>query len=141
MYSLVLMSAMSTAPNTADFNGYFRDLFSRNNCNGCTGCNGCNGAAKYSCNGCNGCCGGLFSGDRIRSMFQPANCCGGCCGGTMAYATGCCGGSMAYNFGPVQSYTPMFNGGMSCFGSPVVTSPVPAYERSEEHTSELSHRH
>src|SRR5439155_9044920 len=71
MYSLVLMSAMSTAPATAEFNGFFRDLFN-GNCSGCTGCNGCNGAARYSCNGCcggtmsascNGCCGGLFSGE------------------------------------------------------------------------------
>ncbi len=152
MYSLVLMSAMSTAPNTADFNGYFRDLFNRNGCSGCTGCDGCSGAAKYSCSGggccgsnsasCNGCCGGsgLFSGERIRSFFNPTNCTGccggsaayasGCCGGSMAYASGCCGGSMAYsNFSmPVQSYTPMFNGGLSCYGGPVVTTPVPAYE-------------
>jgi uncharacterized protein (TIGR03000 family) len=127
MYSLVLMATMSAAPNTAEFNGYFRDLFSRGDCNGC---NGCNGAARYSCNGC---CGGsgLFSGDRIRSLFGPNNCCGGmaysagCCGGTMAFATGCCGGSIATFGGPVMSYTPMMNGGLSCFGTPVVSAPVP----------------
>jgi len=138
MYSLVLMSAMSTAPSTVEFNGYFRDLFNRGGCSGCTGCNGCNGAARYSCSGgctgsnsasCNGCCGGsgLFSGERIRSLFQPASCCGGCCGGTMAYATGCCGGTIV-NVGPAMSYTPVMNGGLSCFGSPVVTNPAPMIE-------------
>lgn len=107
MYSLVLMSAMSTAPTTAEFNGYFRDLFHRGNCAGCTGCNG---AERYSCSGCSG----LFSGDRVRSLFQPSGCCGG-----IAYASGCCGGSMAYSCfgGPVQSYAPMVNGG-----------PVPGYD-------------
>ena len=120
MYSLVLMTAMRTAPSTAEFNGYFRDLFNRGDCSGCTGCNGCNGAARYSCSGgcsgsCNGCCGGLFSGERIRSLFNPIGCCGGCCGG-MAYSSGCCGGSMAYS------------GGYSCFGGPVVSAPAQGFE-------------
>ena len=37
---------------------------------------------------------------------------------------------MAYsNFNmPVQSYTPIFNGGLSCYGVPVVTAPVPNYQ-------------
>jgi uncharacterized protein (TIGR03000 family) len=134
------MSAMAAAPATPEFNGFFRDLFSSN----CNGCSGCNGAARYSCNGgcssaasassnccggcngCNGCCGGLFSGDRIRSLFQPASCCGGCCGG-FAYSSGCCGGSMAYTSMPALSYTPMINGGL-CFGSPAITAPPPAME-------------
>ena len=115
MYSLVLMSAMTTAPSTAEFNGYFRDLFNRGSCSGCTGCNGCSGSEKLSCNGCmgctgcNGCCGGsgLFSGDRVRSLFAPSNCCGGCCGGIVY--SGCCGGSVV------------------SFGQPVII-PMPGYE-------------
>jgi len=119
MYSLVLLTAMSTAPSGPEFNGYFRDLFNRGSCAGCTGCNGCNGAMKMSCTGCtgctgcNGCCGGsgLFTGDRIRSLFGSNcnGCCGGCCGGVV-YSSGCCGGSMA------------------SFGTPIVSIPMPGYE-------------
>ena len=49
MYSLVLMSAMSSAPATPEFNGFFRDLFF--GCGGCYGSgNGCyGGGARYSC--------------------------------------------------------------------------------------------
>lgn len=125
MYSLVLMSAMTAAPTTAEFNGYFRDLFNRGGCSGCTGCHGCNGVAKHSCNGCtgcNGCCGGsgLFSGDRIRSLFAPNNCCGGCCGG-MAYSSGCCGGSIVYATG-------CCGGSIASFGTPIVSIPMAGYE-------------
>ncbi|MDB5312035.1 MAG: hypothetical protein JWO38_6237 [Gemmataceae bacterium] len=149
MYSLVLMSAMSTAPNTAEFNGYFRDLFRGGNCSGCTGCTGCcGGSARYSCYGgcsgssdyssCNGCCGGLFSGfgSRVRSWFNAGGCCGGCCGGNYARSIGCsgvsygCYGSAAYSCfgGPVAAYTPVFNGGVSCQGGPIMSAPAPVFE-------------
>src|SRR5438477_12905218 len=98
MYSIVLMTALSAAPDAPQFNGYFRDLFSRDSgsCNGCNGCSGgvryscygggCSGSTAYpvSCSGCNGssCQGGVFGlglGDRVRRWFErdPAGCCGG----------------------------------------------------------------
>lgn len=145
MYSLVLMAAMGSAPTTPEFNGYFRDLF-----NGCSGCNGCSGgAARYSCNGgcsgssysCNGCCGGTsFLGfrDWVSSWSlwnMNGGCCGGCCGG-FAHSSGCsgfsygCSGSMAYpgGFGMVESYTPVFNGGLSCCGGLPMSAPAPVFE-------------
>lgn len=132
MYSLVLMSAMTTAPSTAEFNGYFRDLFNRGNCAGCNGCTGgCTGSLSNS-NTCNGCCGGsgLFSGNRIRSLFNSN--CNGCCGGNTAYS-GCCGGSIAYagccggtivSMGPAITYSPTMMSGYSCFGGPMVSIPT-----------------
>lgn len=94
MYSLVLMTALAASPNSADFNGYFRDRWFGNCSGSCTGCTGSTSAASFSgsCNGCS-CHGGLFSGDRIRSLFGTN--CNGCCGGTQVYA-GCCGGSTFY---------------------------------------------
>ncbi|HYH68764.1 MAG TPA: TIGR03000 domain-containing protein [Urbifossiella sp.] len=131
MYSLVLMTAMTGGADAPQFNGYFRNLF-----NGCNGCDG--GAARYSCYGggcagCNGCDGGCDGGaifgvrDRVRSWWN-AN---GCCGGTVAMAgcTGCCGGTAAYSCfgGPAMSYTPVFNGGLSCYGGPVPSAPPPVF--------------
>lgn len=46
----------------------------------------------------------------------------------MAYTSGCCGGSFATFSTPVMSYTPVMNGGLSCFGGPVVSSPLPPVE-------------
>lgn len=138
MYSIVLMTALTTSPETPQFNGYFRDMLS--------GCHGCSGGARYSCsggcsgtsyaqscNGCNGCCGGgvfgLGLGDRVRRVFDPVGgCCGGgCCGGT-SFASGCCGGT-AYAYGCcggiAHSYTPMFTGGLSCQGGLPMSAPPP----------------
>lgn len=149
MYSMVLMSALATAPTTPDFNGYFRDLLFGDT-PGCSGCCG-GGAVRYNCyGGCSGsaayqsgCCGGgLFSGERIRSFFDRLGgdgCCGGgysaraagCCGGTMAYTcSGCCGGSVAYACfgGTPVSYTPVFNGGLSCYGGPAPSAPAPVFD-------------
>src|SRR5262245_45544194 len=125
MYSLVLMSAMSSAPDAPQFNGYFRDLFG-----GCHGCNGCNGARYDTYVGCcGGCCGGhaLF-GLRDRSWFFNG-CCGGCCGGyggTYAYG---CSGSPSYSCygGPVMAYNPQFSAGLSCTGGGVPFAPPPDF--------------
>ena len=162
MYSLVLMTAMSTTPNAPDFNGYFRDLFF-GNCSGCSGytaprysCSGgsnypasCNGSYYNGCNGsyypancsgsyyngCNGCNGDTFL-NRVRRFFQPSNCCGGSgsgygfgCSGSAAYS--CFGSSSAaYSCfgGPAVSYTPVFNGGQSCYGGPIPSAPAPIFE-------------
>lgn len=117
MYSLVLMTAMTGAPDTAEFNGYFKNLFHPNaGCNGCNGCGGGPNVNSYSngCNGCNGGCNGNgFLG--LRSRFaNMMNSNGGCCGG------GCCGGGcsggVAYScFGSASPY--------GCFGSGVPIGP------------------
>ncbi len=166
MYSLVLMTAMTTAPDAPEFNGYFRDLFSRNNCYGsnappryscygggcggsgypsgsCTGSAypvGCSGANYHS--GCNGCNGDTFA-NRVRRWFNSGNCCGGtgsgysqgcsgsgysCSGSAAAYS--CFGSSAAYSCfgGPAVSYTPIMNGGQSCYGGPIPMAPAPNFE-------------
>ena len=126
MYSLVLMTALSTAPATPQFDGYFRDLF-RGGCQGgsCVGRDsrsGCQG-------GCTGCRGGLFDG-RIRNffadLFDPprrschGSCHGGCQGSCVGrgydrYAGGCtgCVGSQPLYLGSCFGSTP----NSSCFGT------------------------
>lgn len=167
MYSLVLMTAMTGAPDAAEFNGYFRDLLFGQGCSGSTsagGCSGsyapryscygggsgypanCSGSAAYNsgCNGCNGCNGGVFSNfrNRVRSLFDPPNnCCGGSgsgygcsgsgygCGGS-ASAGYSCFGSQSYSCfgGPVVSYTPMMNGGLTCQGGMPMNAPAPIFD-------------
>jgi uncharacterized protein (TIGR03000 family) len=146
MYSLVLMTAMSTTPNAPEFNGYFRDLFF-GNCSGCSGytaprynCSG--GGSNYPAgcsgsyyNGCNGCNGDTFV-NRVRRWFDRGNCCGGSgsgygfgCSGSAAYS--CFGSSQAaYSCfgGPAVSYTPVFNGGQSCYGGPTPSAPPPIFD-------------
>jgi uncharacterized protein (TIGR03000 family) len=148
MYSLVLMTAMTTAPDTPDFNGYFRDLFRGN----CAGCYGTNLAPRYSCyggyggcgsyypascqgsaypvgcsgsfyNGCNGCAGDTFV-NRVRRWFDSWGCCGG-----RSSSYGC--GATAYSCfgGPAVSYTPVFNGGQSCYGGPIPFAPAPMFDQ------------
>jgi uncharacterized protein (TIGR03000 family) len=129
-----MMTAMASAPQGPQFNGYFRDLFLGNGCSG--QCAGCSGNANYtSCSGCNGCScsGGLFSGDRIRSFFSFNGSCNGCCGGS------CCGGSAMYSCSgmPMPMGTPMMDMGTpyatpvptsfytgGCFGSGIPTMPA-----------------
>lgn len=158
MYSLVLMSAMTPAPDAAGFNGYFRDLFNRGgNCSGCSGScggtpvryscvgGGCSGATSYA-TGCCGGEGGLFSGDRVRRLFDRG---GGCCGG-YARSLGCsgasyscfgsgygcsgsgygCSGLTSYSCsgGPAVGYTPVFTGGLSCQGGVVPSAPAPTFD-------------
>ena len=127
MYSIVMLTALTATPDAPQFNGYFRDLFSRDN-----GCNGCSGAARYSCagygcgavayqptscSGCNG--GGAFGlGDRVRRFFDRDNGGNGCCG---ARSYSCMGASYSCSgyscFGaPAMSYTPMMSAGLSCQG-------------------------
>lgn len=134
MYSIVMMTALTAAPDAPQFNGYFRDLFSRSNSNGCTGGTGCSGAARYNCSGamayaasCSGCSGSMASpascsgcsgsscnggvfgwhlGDRVRSWFERDN--SGCCG---ARSYGCTGASYACSGYSCSGFA------YSCFGS------------------------
>jgi uncharacterized protein (TIGR03000 family) len=139
MYSLVLMTALTTTPDAAEFNGYFRDLFSGRGCYGssappryscyggyggsnfpagCSGASaypaGCSGSYSSGCSGCNGCNGDTFL-NRVRRWFDRGDCCGGTGSGY-----GCsgsrygCGGTAAYScFGSTAAY--------SCFGGPAVS--------------------
>jgi uncharacterized protein (TIGR03000 family) len=146
MYSLVLMTAMTGAPNGPEFNGYFRDLlFGCGGCNcngsssaapaGCTGAyapryscygGGCNGSSyTYGCNGCNG---NSFL-NRVRHWFDPP---AGCCGGSgSGYNYGCCGGS-GYSYGCSGSSYSCFGSSSMCYGgsAPIPTpiyDPYPSY--------------
>jgi uncharacterized protein (TIGR03000 family) len=128
MYSLVLMSAMSTAPATPEFNGFFRDLFF--GCNGCYGCYG--GGARYNCGGCDGFLGfGL-----VRRPLFDRGCygCGGCYG-SYAPAYGC-GGSASfapsYGCSGSMNYAPSYGGcygssSFSCYGGPAVSYSAGCY--------------
>ncbi len=155
MYSIVMMTALTAAPDAPQFNGYFRDLFNRDG-GGCNGCNGCSGGARYSCSGgcsgsaayptsCGGCSGaschggvfGLGMGSRVRSWFDrdPAGsgCCGshsyGCTGASYACSGYSCSGSAYSCFGgPAMSYTPVFNGGLSCQGGLPYSAPPPVFD-------------
>lgn len=148
MYSLVLMAATTPAPDAAGLNGFFRDLFSRSDRAGCSGScggtpvryscvgGGCTGAASYA-PGCCGGGGGLFSGDRVRRLFDRGGCCGGYarsygCTGSGYACTGSgysCTGSMAYScFGGAVSYTPVFHGGLSCQGGIAPAAPPPTFD-------------
>lgn len=124
MYSLVLMTAMTTAPSGPEFNGYFRDLFSGRNCS----------AESRSAS----CGGGIFHG-RIISFFSfgggcTGSCSGSCTGRSLASCNGSCAGSLpAYSCGGGYAAAPTFScsGGAIPnfpmeFGTPYAT-PTPAY--------------
>jgi uncharacterized protein (TIGR03000 family) len=85
MYSLILMTAMSSAPQGPEFGGYFRDLFHRNGCAGCYGTCAGRGAACY------GTCDGGF-GSRIRAFFSFGGC-NGCYGSCTGRSYACYGAS------------------------------------------------
>ena len=86
MYSLILMTAMSGAPEAPEFNGFFRNLF-----NGCQGesCYGCYGSGVSRSAGCYGSCHGF--GSRIRTFFNG----GSCYGSGVSRSAGCYGASYA----------------------------------------------
>jgi uncharacterized protein (TIGR03000 family) len=163
MYSLVLMTAMTSTPDVTEFNGFFRDLFCcpnsssnayapqyscyggggsayNSNCSGSGYPTNCSGSSAFSQNP-NGCCGGSPGfGTRVRRWFESLGSCCGCCGGSgsgYSYGYGCsgsvgysCTGSQAspcFSCPPV-SYTPMFNGGLSCQGGYAWPAPPPTFE-------------
>lgn len=90
MYTLLLMTAMSTAPEAAEFNGFFRDLFSMNGCHGsCTG--SCYGSCSGRTSGCYGSSSSSCFGSRFRSLFTSS--CYGSCSGRSTGCSGSCHGS------------------------------------------------
>jgi len=172
MYSLVLLAALSGAPDAPEFGGALLDRF-RGGCCGSSSASagGCSGyqAPRYSCyggcsgssfaTGCSGylagsgCCGGDREGffSRLRRFFNRGEgCCGGsgsgygCFGsgyGCFGRGYGCsglasysCFGGPAHTFpslaGPTVSYTPVFNGGLSCYGGGPLPAPPPVFDPS-----------
>jgi uncharacterized protein (TIGR03000 family) len=137
MYSIVMMTALTASPDAAQFNGYFRDLFSRDNRAGCDGgvrysCfgGGCSGAAAYPAANCTGCLGtchgschgggflGFGFGDRVRRVFdrEPA---GNCTGRSYGYGCGCSGMSLSCNGSAYSCFGGPVAYGGSCYGGPV----------------------
>lgn len=158
MYSIVMLTALTATPEVPQFNGYFRDLFSRDSSSraGCGGCGGCIGATRYSCyggcsgltasaascfgcmgvassaascRGCGGCGGSVFGwgfADRVRRWFDRDSSGNGCCGGRSYSCAGfSCAGTAYACFGMPISYTPVFNGGLSCQGGIPMSAPPP----------------
>lgn len=149
MYSLVMMMAMTGAPESPGF--YFHG-----NCNGCCGgyyaasCSGgyysaCFGYGGSSCFGgcCGGCCGGCYGGPGCYGCTGycfgsgPSNytyassalgCCGGCWGhghsfgGCSGCFGGCCGGGCYGGYAPTGGY----GGCTGCYGGvPYAVVPYP----------------
>ena len=135
MYSLVLMTALTTAPETADFNGFFQNLFRGGGCSGTSASAGCwgNFTPRYSCYGggcagsayaygsCTGCSGSAFAagcsgtsssgfGSRIRRWLGFGGC-SGCSG------YGCTGSG----YGCTGSGYSCFGSAYSCFGGPAIS--------------------
>lgn len=133
MYSLLLMTAMTTGGDAAAFGHRSGGCYGC--CGGvvaysCSGCCGgmagygcCGGSCYGSCSGCwgsysscHGCCGGGRGG--LFSRFHHHKSCNGCCGGS---CYGCCGG---YSFGCCGGgcYGSCYGGGayyyaQGCYGS------------------------
>lgn len=147
MYTLVLMTAMTSAPDTAEFNGFFRRLFSFGGCSGsCTGSGyGCTGSRLRAYTGCCGCTGrgygsctgaALSAGSCTGSGYLP--CSGGvsysCTGGLMTAPLGADPGGYAIPAPAVSnfyypSFYPMTDAGGCWGGRPTPTLPpmgVPA---------------
>jgi uncharacterized protein (TIGR03000 family) len=97
MYSLILMTAMTGAPEAPQFNGFFRDLFY-----GCRGesCYGCYGSGVSRSVGCYGSCFGF--GSRLRAFFDG----GACYGSGVSRSVGCYG-----------SGTACFGSNYACYGA------------------------
>lgn len=157
MYSLVLMTALTSTPDAVEFNGFFRNLFSGGcSCSGASLSAGCTGfsAPRYSCSGgcagsgyntasCFGCSGSAYSagcsgsgfGSRLRRWFSGwGSCTGsgyGCTGsGYSCFGSGySCFGGAAYSCfgGPPVAYTPVVNGGLSCQGGMPLSAPPPVF--------------
>jgi uncharacterized protein (TIGR03000 family) len=103
MYSVVLATMMTLAPNAPD-------TFLFHGCHGCYGCYGCHGC--YGCYGCYGCC-GYSTGWGCYGCYG----CSGCYGYTCHGCYGSCWGSFGYAW---YSYYPSCYG---CCGGVIVAPP------------------
>jgi len=110
MYSVVMLAAMSAAPETPEFFGLFGRCFGGRTvvygCGGCYGCSGCYGY-RTSCFGCGGCW-----GTTVTYSYGCSGCGGWGCTGYSVGCTGCWG------------YAPVGCTGVGCYGAGV---PVGCY--------------
>jgi len=81
MYTFMLMTAMAASPETAEFNGFFRNLFHRDDTRDTSRSSGCTGS---SCSGDKG------FGHRLRAFFSGSD---SCYGSGTSKSTGCSGKS------------------------------------------------
>lgn len=134
MYTLVLMAALSSGPDSTEFGGLFRRSQSCSGCSGCTGsCHGsCTGSCYGSCTGtsysCYGSCSGSCTGSgwrfgsRIRAFFSRKESCYGSCSGKSFACYGSCMGSTSCCGGGVTM--PMMNGCPTCESLPPGAIPL-----------------
>lgn len=91
MYSLILMTAMAGTPDTTEFNGFFRNLFSFSGCRG-----SCYGSCSGRTSGCTGSCHGQEFGSRMRAFNGSCTGRGYACSGSSyscsGYSHSCNGG-------------------------------------------------
>ena len=140
MYSMLLMSAMATGPDTVEFNGFFRRLFTLGGEAG--SCTGSQSKAKAG-SGCTGSKSGCYGSGSGRTSAGAGSCTGraySSCSGS-GYSS-CCGGSGSragamtapYTSTPmpavVYTYAPPSNccgGGGYGYTYPPATSQPPTY--------------
>lgn len=137
MYSLVMMTALTTAPSGMEFNGFFRDWIHGRNSSSQSQSSSCNGgifhgriitALTFGGGSCSGSCSGSCTG--------RSNSCNGCTGSVPSYSCNGCSGSV-YSCNGSYASAPKYscNGGFPTeFGSPYAT-PLPAYYSSPTITS------
>jgi len=137
MYSIVLMMAMTSAPETANFGGHKGymhggGLYCLNTCYGCWG--SCHGYSS-----CHGCCGGWGWG----YGYFPSYACSGCAGNVNTYAS--CMGCYGNYWQPYSCYGYGIYGGTSYswpvpyesapgtygYGYPVPANSIPRIETKE----------
>lgn len=137
MYSVVMLAAMTAAPETPDF--FFKNKFRSQGCHGysCGGCyGGCTGCTGYSCGGCFGGCGGCWSSGHSCHGYASAysSCSGygtvscyggyafsGCTGCTGCVGSTCCGGFAGY-YSPYMGSSnpaPMHFGNVNTYYAPI----------------------
>lgn len=130
MYTLVMMTALTTAPESTHFNGFFRDLAGGSGCQSDTRSQ--SDGSKCHGSNCNGCCGGsgLFNG-RILSFFSfgggcRGSSCNGSCNGRSA-GTSCQGSSCQGNSCNGSRREAASCMGSSCFGNAFAPMNIPSY--------------
>ncbi len=90
MYTLVMMTALATAPEATQFNGFFRDLFGGGGCH--SGSNSQSDSTNCRGSNCNGCGGGLFHGGIISFFSFGGGRGSGCHSSCQGNGSGSCNG-------------------------------------------------
>lgn len=110
MYSIVMMAALTTAPEAPDFHGFFKKIFHHHSCHGCWGgCTGCYGGCGGCYGGCYGGCGGCYGG--CTGVYYSS--CSGCYGG----CSGCYGGCTGVYYSSCSGCTGCYGGCTGYYGS------------------------